>query len=172
MNQLSRGEVFSFLFIVIFSVSLVTVSSVEGKESFRAIGRKVKDGDSFVVRSKKKNIEIRLYGVDCPEYKQPYGSVAKRFLKKRVVKKSLKVTPIYYDKYGRLVAIVEQGGRLLNNDLVKAGLAWVYPRYCKKKICKKWKRQEKKARKANMGLWASSNPISPWKWKQAKWQKN
>jgi hypothetical protein len=45
------------------------------------------------------------------------------------------------------------------------GYAWVYDRYCHKRICGKWRRLERQAKQAGAGLWESSNPIPPWDWR-------
>ena len=37
---------------------------------------RIKDGDSFLMQSKGVRYEIRLYGIDAPEYKQPGGKNA------------------------------------------------------------------------------------------------
>ena len=40
-------------------------------ETLYGTGIRVVDGDSFVVRVEGREIEVRLYGIDCPEYSQP-----------------------------------------------------------------------------------------------------
>jgi endonuclease YncB( thermonuclease family) len=130
--------------------------------------KKVIDGDSLLVVSGKKTIAIRLYGVDCPEYDQPFSPEAKALLRKRVHGKKVLVQPEYYDSYKRLVAIVQYDDQMLNGELVQAGLAWVYPQYCRKKICKSWERMENSAKNQNRGIWSSTPPVPPWKWKRMK----
>lgn len=56
-------------------------------------------------------------------------------------------------------------GKLLNEELVRAGYAWVYKRYCKKSICSEWLDLESQARSSAIGLWADPNPQAPWKWR-------
>jgi micrococcal nuclease len=50
------------------------------------------------------------------------------------------------DRYGRTVGMGMVNGKCLNEELVKAGFAWVYPQYCKKPICDLWNRYEEAAR--------------------------
>jgi endonuclease YncB( thermonuclease family) len=64
---------------------------------------------------------------DCPEYNQPFSKEAKALVKARFYRKKVLVRPQYYDSYKRLVAIVDYGDQTLNAELVRAGLAWVYP---------------------------------------------
>lgn len=50
------------------------------------------------------------------------------------------------DRYGRSVAVVLVDGKSLNEELVKASYAWVYPQYCKIPSCQKWYQYETEAR--------------------------
>lgn len=136
--------------------------------SFYGTGTRIIDGDSFQVAAKKTTIEIRLYGIDCPEYSQPYSQAAKLYVRERILHRKIMVIPYYFDAYGRVVAVVHYGGQVLNSDLIKAGLAWVYPRYCRDEICKTWKLYEEKARRSGQGLWRKPHPVAPWKWKRQK----
>jgi len=157
---------------IIFAILLVArVSPSIAKEPFWGSVKKIIDGDSLVILSGKKSIEVRLYGVDCPEYNQPFSKDAKAMVRERVYGKKVLVIPQYYDSYKRLVAIVDHQGKILNSELVKAGLAWVYPQYCRKKICKSWKKEEESARMQQKGLWSSRQAISPWKWKRMEHDK-
>jgi len=42
------------------------------------------------------------------------------------------------NRYGQTVAIIYADKTLLNEELVKAGLAWVYDFYCSEPICESW----------------------------------
>lgn len=156
-----------FVFLVWIFISQTQAGEQAG-EAFSGSVKKIIDGDSLLIASVKKTIEVRLYGVDCPEYNQPFSLEAKALGRKRVAGKRVLVQPQYYDSYGRLVAIVGYDDQTLNSELVGAGLAWVSPRYCRKKICQSWQKLEDTARENNRGLWSASQPISPWKWKRGK----
>ncbi len=130
--------------------------------------KKVIDGDSLLVATGKGTLEVRLYGVDCPEYDQPFAREAKIFTGTRVLGKKVMLEPVTRDSYGRTVAVVARGGTVLNQELVWAGLAWVYPRYCKKTVCTSWKEGERLAREGKTGLWQDTHPDPPWQWKRNK----
>ncbi len=131
---------------------------------------KVLDGDSIRVKRGNKFYEIRLYGIDAPEHKQPYGSAAKRFTRKRIWKRTVTIEPKDIDRYGRTVALVKSQGRLINRELVRDGLAWVYPRYCREQpLCRNMKKDEDRAKKEARGLWKEKDPVSPWEWKHRSW---
>jgi endonuclease YncB( thermonuclease family) len=130
----------------------------------------VQDGDSLIVkRSGGGRERVRLYGVDCPEYKQPWGEEARKFTAALVRRGSwIKVTPVGgRDSYKRVVAIVRtEEGAVLQEELLKAGLAWVYGRYCRREECSGWLGLEREARKGR-GLWQDPAALPPWIWKRA-----
>ena len=130
---------------------------------------KVLDGDSIKVKKGREVIEIRLYGIDCPEWGQDYGNRAKRFSKRKLQKRTVTVEPKDVDRYGRTVALVSSSGQLINRELVRAGLAWMYPKYCKEQpLCSELKELENRARNRRVGLWRAKDPVSPWQWKRQK----
>ena len=120
--------------------------------------------DSFYTNSKK----VRLYGIDCPEYNQPYGIDAKTSTSNLALGKYIKIEPIDIDKYNRIVALATVAGKCINKELVTQGYAWVYEDFCKKSQCTYWLELEKAAKNAKMGLWAASNPIPPWEWRNLR----
>lgn len=164
-----RGRVMLYS-AVILGILLTAVCSAECKE-FQGIVKHVIDGDSLIVMVEGQRIEVRLYGIDCPEFDQPYSHAAKRFVKKRIKGRRVTVVPVDRDKYGRLVAMIVHDGTVVNGLLVEAGLAWVYPRYCRKKICRNWSNKEQRARRQKLHLWQDKKPVSPWRWKQLGYRK-
>lgn len=128
---------------------------------------KVLDGDSIRVKRAGKVYEIRLYGIDTPEYKQPFGKKAGQMTRRMLLHKSVAVQPVDVDHYGRIVALVSRNGRLVNQELVRQGAAWLYPRYCRRQpLCRELRKEEQEAREQHLGLWAGSNPLSPGQWKR------
>ncbi|CAG37376.1 related to nuclease [Desulfotalea psychrophila LSv54] len=127
---------------------------------------KIIDGDSLIVRdSSGARIEMRLYGIDSPEWNQKDAFLAKKYLSQSILRKRVSYTVYDYDRYGRAVVLVKRNGRIINEVLVQKGYSWFYPRYCRKKICASWKKLEKEARRKRWGLWKEKNPVSPWRWK-------
>jgi len=158
-----RTVVFMVLFCCILRPEIAF-----SREPFSGFVKKIIDGDSIIVSSKNKTIEVRLYGIDCPEYDQPFAKQAKKFVKSKINKKKIVVQPLYHDSYGRLVAVISHGNLVLNGEIVGAGLAWVYPKYCKKGFCRSWKKLERNAKRLDRGLWHDTKPIPPWKWRRNK----
>lgn len=78
------------------------------------------DGDTLVI---KKN-QIRLFGVDAPEMKHPYGKKAKWALVSLCKGQMVSAEIIDQDAYGRFTAICTlKDGRDLSAEMVKLGLA-------------------------------------------------
>jgi len=137
-------------------------------EPFSGFVKKIIDGDSIIVYAKNKTIEVRLYGIDCPEYDQPFAKKARNFVKSKINRKNIIVQPLYHDSYGRLVAVISYDNTVLNEEIVDAGLAWVYTRYCRKHFCKSWKKLERSAKRLDRGIWRDKKPVPPWKWRRNK----
>lgn len=128
---------------------------------------KIIDGDTIVVKYKEQKVKVRLWGIDTPEYYQAYSKVAKKYTAQLVGNATVRLEVKDWDDYGRMVAIVTMGDkRLLNEELLKAGLAWVHIYYCKEVICDKWYGYERQARQKKIGLWRDKSPIAPWVWKR------
>lgn len=130
----------------------------------------ISDGDTItVLTAEKKQIKVRLYGIDCPESRQAFGNRAKQAASELVFGRVVRVEVMHKDRYSRTVGIVtRQDGKNLNGELVAEGLAWVYPRYCKASICGKWRTAENSARGARRGLWADREPMPPWAWRKIR----
>jgi len=127
----------------------------------------VSDGDTIkVLNSTMEQVKIRLYGVDTPEKKQEFGQVAKQFTSDMVFGKMVDVEVLATDRYGRKVALVYVDNLTLNEELVRAGQAWVYDRYCDAPMCLKWKGLQAAAKKERLGLWADQAPTPPWEWRK------
>ena len=83
------------------------------------------------------------------------------------------VETVTTDKYGRTVGLVTVDGKLLDAELVKAGMAWVYRKYCDRQpLCNDLMNQESKAKANGVGLWADADPTPPWDWRKGKKSQN
>jgi micrococcal nuclease len=148
------------------SLLLIIVPCHSWAWSGRVVG--IADGDTITVLRDKEQVRIRLYGIVCPEKYQPFSKKARQFTAKMVHGKVVEVEPVDVDRYGRTVGLVTVFKRLVNEELVRAGLAWVYTHYCTQPICDRWKVLEQKAREAKRGLWADPHAIPPWEFRRQK----
>ncbi|PID77051.1 MAG: hypothetical protein CSB24_03475 [Deltaproteobacteria bacterium] len=171
------GKIFTPLlkmFILSSVLPLLFCGCTDGWAKDKQLVRVVKviDGDSVlaVEPASDKKIEIRLWGIDAPEWNQPYSKKARKYLASKVLGKKIVLGEKGYDRYHRLLAILYDAGsrQSINHLLVENGMAWVYTKYCQEKICRSWTSSESKARKKGLGLWRDKSPIAPWKWRRAK----
>lgn len=126
----------------------------------------ITDGDTIRVMHNGAAERIRLWGIDCPESKQPFGTRAKQFTGDLAFGQTVKVVVRDVDRYKRTVAeIILPDGRNLNREIMRAGFAWWYEAYAKHDATLPV--LEKDARAARRGLWADPRPMAPWEWRRA-----
>ena len=126
----------------------------------------VSDGDTIHVSIGKKILKVRLYGIDAPERKQRGGYEASMFVKDFILHEQVTLKIKDVDRYKRQVAIVTlPSGEELQDIILQAGHAWVYPRYCKDARCESWGTMEQHAKNEKRGLW-KSKAVPPWIWRK------
>lgn len=121
----------------------------------------VHDGDTITVVQGKKQIKVRLYGIDAPELKQSYGKKSKQFLANLIAGQMVEVEESGKDRYKRTVGTVYLGSTDINAQMVASGYAWAY-----RKFSKKYTAQESKAKSQKLGLWRDKEPTPPWEWRK------
>lgn len=147
----------TLLFIVLIFFPLVH-PEISGK----VVG--VSDGDTIKILVNNQQIKIRLNGIDCPESNQDFGQVAKKFTSDLCFGKEVKVMSFGEDRYGRTLGdIVLLDGKILNQELVRVGLAWHYKKYSQDPLLAKL---EVLAREAKSGLWIQQNCVPPWEFRK------
>jgi len=159
---MKRGFSIVWLAVVCFFLLPCPAGAWSGK----VIG--VADGDTITVLRDKQPQKIRLYGIDCPEKRQPFGKRAKQLTSELVFGKVVEIEPVATDRYGRTVAFVRVENVSVNEELIKEGLAWIYVRYCKLPLCVEWQGLESEARSGKLGLWQEQGEIPPWEYRRQK----
>lgn len=135
------------------------------REPFQARVVGVADGDTITVLDGTTQVRVRLNGVDCPEKRQAFGARAKLLTAQLVFGKTVTVRPFGKDRYGRVLGeVVLADGRVLNRELVAAGMAWHYTRYSKDETLADLERE---ARQRRVGLWSEARPVAPWEFRKA-----
>jgi endonuclease YncB( thermonuclease family) len=110
---------------------------------------------------------VRLYGIDCPEKAQPWGTRARQFTGDLAFGQTVTVRVRDIDRYGRVVGeVMLPDGRSLNRELVRAGLAWWYRQFAKHDG--ELERVESEAQRARRGLWSDPRAMAPWEWRRAR----
>jgi endonuclease YncB( thermonuclease family) len=151
MARLTRTVRF-FLLCALLAGAVAASAWFADRETVKVSGRvRIIDGDSLVVGG----TEIRLYGIDAPEYFQtctragrPWrcGLDAKDALRAATTGRAVSCSPREQDRYGRTVAECRAGGVDLGAAMVKGGMAVAYGAYGA---------DERDARDARRGIWSS-----------------
>ena len=126
---------------------------------------RVKDGDSLVVASGGKQVDVRLADIDAPEYRQPHGDAARSALRALVGDRDVRLQLVGGDAYRRIVAHVFVDNIDVNKEMVRRGHAWVRRAY---DPAPKLVAAENAARAERLGLWRASAPTPPWDWRRGK----
>jgi micrococcal nuclease len=133
----------------------------------------ISDGDTITLLTEdKRQIKIRLVGIDTPEKKQAFGTKARDHLASRIFKHDVEVDLRKQDQYGRHLGVIYIGGVDINQSMIQDGYAWFYKHYAKeqpKEEALRYAKAEADARSKQRGLWADPNPVPPWEFrKEAK----
>ncbi|MBI4809534.1 MAG: thermonuclease family protein [Nitrosomonadales bacterium] len=144
----------------------------------------VLDGDTVLVLREGggKAAKVRLANIDAPEKEQSFGKQSKLSLQELVHKKQVRIDSRAVDQYGRIIGLITVDGLDVNQEQLKRGMAWAavgwrqsrreptgvplagaYSYYHSDKTCVAL---QKDAQQAQRGLWADSNPQSPWQWRK------
>lgn len=122
------------------------------------------DGDTIILAG---GSRVRLIGADTPETVkpntdvQPFGPEASKFTKEAVARNGNKVRISFdgtqIDKYGRTLAMVWLGEELLNERLIREGLAKAQLQYSYSREMKdRFKAAEDAAKRERRGIWSLS----------------
>ncbi len=137
-------------------------------EGVYAVQRAV-DGDTLVLAN---GARIRLIGADTPETVkpnwpvEPFGPEAKQFTERFLTNADGRVRLQFdrqrQDKYGRFLAYVWADSHMLNEELIRAGLAKAELQYPYSSTMKtRFRRAEEEAQSASRGIWSEQPAARP-----------
>ena len=141
---------------MLFAAVLVVVTLVLDHFQILDVGTgnaTAKDGDSLALNG----TDVRLHGIDAPEFNQSCGSPQGDYLCGRVAAKALRnllrgrtinCRSIETDRYGRAVSICQDGGLEINREMVRLGWAVAYIRHSVGYV-----RAQQEAKAAKRGIW-------------------
>jgi micrococcal nuclease len=121
------------------------------------------DGDTIIVFVNGRKERVRLIGANAPETVkpdwpvEPWGPEASQFTKQFLAggEVRLEFDSERRDKYDRMLAYVWVGDRMLNEELIRAGLAHAEMQYHYAQAMKaRFRRAEAEARAARRGMWS------------------
>lgn len=155
------------LFIFIFFISIINVSA---SEKVSVSFSKCVDGDTAKLILDEKEITVRFLAVDTPETshptkgEEPYGKEAKEFTCNSL-KKAKKIELEFdknsdkTDKYDRYLAWIWVDDYLLQDNLIKEGLAEVAYLYDDYKYTSLLEEHQTLAKLNKIGKWSDYNPL-------------
>ncbi|MBU1611936.1 MAG: thermonuclease family protein [Proteobacteria bacterium] len=133
---------------------------------------KVIDGDSLVLTIHGLPVEVRLLGIDAPEYGQEWGEEATEFVEDWTEHQvfDLEYGPTKTDRFNRLLAwFWRSDGHLLNEDLVQNGLAIPFMLKKEDKHFQRIHTAQAKAKAAQSGFWSQGGlKKTPQEWRRLK----
>lgn len=145
-------------------------------ETFTAEVIRVIDGDSVnaLRLPENKEVKLRLYGIDAPEWKQAYGKESKDALKGLLgTNTEISVNILDKDRYKRLICEIHLNNLdiSVNEWMVSEGNAWHYVKYAPNDM--NLQQAEDNARNNKLGLWSTIDQTPPWEYrKNQKAKKN
>ncbi len=139
--------------------------ALEGGRSGRVT--RVFDGDSFVMRSDGRDVDVRVFGIDAPEKGQPWSKKARTRARDLLEGREIVVrVTTERDVHGRVVGSVHlPDGRNYAHVIVAEGLAWQFRRYSKDPAVAALERE---ARDAHRGVWSERDPEPPWEYRRRR----
>jgi endonuclease YncB( thermonuclease family) len=120
------------------------------------------DGDSIIVKTEKGEKEVRIKGIDAPEYGQGGFLDAKKKVQKLTLGQTVTLRNSETDKYGRTASKVEinHSGQCVAEELASSGVAFPDPRGTTKEI----KKLANKAQEKSLGVWKRKEK-TPWEFR-------
>jgi micrococcal nuclease len=123
--DLCRRGVGLYAAVVVLWCMLAPLGASADQFTGKVVG--ISDGDTLSVLPEGKAVKVRLHGVDTPEKAQSFGTQARKFTSDMVFQQTVTIIVQDTDRYGRLVGdVLLPDGRSLNQELVRAGMAWWY----------------------------------------------
>lgn len=119
----------------------------------------VLDGDTIRLSDGK---TVRYFGINTPEYGQPFAEESKRYNEQLVLGKEVRIVPARRksDAYKRVLAYVYVNNTLINTQLITAGLAHVFI-LDPFDTSKDWLRVQHAAQTQGKGMWRSGGVQGP-----------
>ncbi len=146
------------------------------------------DGDRFVcLDTQQQKVTILLANVDAPELAQAYGQQSKQVLSEWIKGKNINFLAVNselfctreqnMDEKGWICADVGFEGYLteptisnpeqsINYQMIEQGHAWLAPSPVHLFGMTIYRKAEHDAREAQRGLWANTDPVMPWVWRE------
>lgn len=147
---------------VLFGIAAAPPATIE---EFSGKVVALSDGDTITVLKDRKQIKVRLEGIDAPEKSQAFGNKSKEALADLIGRKEVAIHATGTDKYGRTLARVIFDGQDVSEIMVGRGMAWHYKEYSDDETLAEL---EDRAKASKLGLWAETNALPPWEFRKRR----
>lgn len=152
---------------VLLCLMLVLPGFGQDTTDINAVVAAVHDGDSYRMRGMERF--VRIAGVDCPELRSPYVTVAQAYGREvgDSVRAFLKWREVNYnilkvDRYGRSIVRVFVDGYDLAEVILSRGWGWyIHEPKLPKPVRERYKDLFEQAKKAKKGIFIDKNAIHP-----------
>jgi endonuclease YncB( thermonuclease family) len=164
--------------LAVFSCWMFFFSSFCFADQYKVI--RVYSGDTIKVEDQNSIVKIRLVGIDAPETGeeteepgQPLSEASRVYLSRMIFKKTVDIISYGYDIDNRILGIVQLDRKNINIEMIRAGMAEIYPGKAPPDFdLDPFRRAEKTARQDKKGIWSLGEEyISPRKWRAQHGQK-
>ncbi len=159
-------ELKAFTTMAILFLYFPVVTSAADPPTLLAKVSGIASGDTLTISDETKAYTVRLYGVRCPKKDRPWGPEAREFMTETVFGKRVEVRFVSDFPGDRSSVIITSQGQVLNEELLKRGLAWVNAPACRQPICSRWAELESQAKAVKKGLWGHPRPERSWEGKK------
>lgn len=120
------------------------------RRSVKVRDLRVCDGDGLYA-----TVNVRIYGIDAPEFGQAQSPAAIRALRKMCQDGITLVLEDGADRYQRVLArVVNKNGLDIGKEMVRRGLAVA--------LVEEYVEAEEEARRKKRGIWALKKLVNPW----------
>ena len=163
------------IFAVPLILALLLFPSLVAAEAFTVTN--VDDGDTIICENRDITIRVRLVAINAPELGrnkkgsgQAFSLESKQVLEKLVLNKVVDIKGYGLDDYNRLLAVVNSGGKNINLEMIKQGMAEVYggkpPKGFNTDL---YRKAEKEAKESGKGIWSQGKDyVSPSQWRRTQ----
>ncbi|MCE2780516.1 thermonuclease family protein [Limnohabitans sp.] len=110
------------------AASLFGACGLHAAETWPAWVSWVMDGDTVLLvrQGQSEPVKLRIDGIDAPETCQPGGMASRDAMIRLTLRKSVLVTDLGLDNYGRQLGRVSVDGIDVGGEMVRSGMAWAY----------------------------------------------
>lgn len=134
---------------------------------------KVIDGDTVILfdTAEKKQVKLKLLGIDAPNKRQPYAKESAKHLAQIILGYQVDVKYQKTDRNGFILGKLLWNKRDINLNQVQSGFAWHDLSMVKDQTEddeEEYREAERKARKRKLGIWKQKSPTPPWAHQKSK----